>query len=227
FDADDTSITEGQFWPDDAGSLIFDARRALLQLVRGPFITAERNSELWQALMNNHNLIKARLADLFLELVVDMDTRIAFVRNAVSEDVRLPKAVKNLPLTLVDTVMVLTLRKELLIDASNRVFVGRDEIVEQLANYRPVTKLDEAAFKSRLDTSWGRLVTHGILQPSETEGRYEISPVLKLIFGADEVRAINEEFTQMLEEYQNNPEGFRQDGLREPEDEKDEKSIEE
>lgn len=198
--ADDDTITDGQLWAGDTGGLGFDARRALLQLIRGPFITAERNSELWQAILNNLAQIKSRLADLFLELVVDADAGLAFVRNAPSEEAKLPKAVKSLPLTLTDTVMVLTLRKELLLNSTNRVFVGRTELVDQLSNYRPVTKLDEAAFKSRLESSWGRLVKAGILQPIENEERCEVSPVLKLIFGVDEVMAVNAEFTRLLAE---------------------------
>jgi hypothetical protein len=202
----DGELTADQLWPGDSGGLGFAARRALLQLVRGPLISADKNGELWQALLNNHELIKSRLADLFLELAVDLDAGVAFVRNAVSEDEKLPKAVKNQPLTLIDTLMLLTLRKELLMDSLNRVFVSRSELLEQLANYRPIAKLDEAAFSDRLNSSWSRLVKAGILQPIEDESRCEISPVLKLIFGVDEVKAINAEFARMLAESEQNTE---------------------
>lgn len=188
------------YWPQDRGGLEFDARRTLLQLIRGPMITAENNSELWRALLNHRQSIEVRLADMFLELVIDHDAGIAFVRNAVSEQTELPKAVRSQPLTLIDTVMVLNLRKELLIGYPERVFIGREELFEQLSHYRPVVKLDEAAYRKRLDTSWSRLSKAGLLQDTDTEDRYEISPVLKLIFGADEVRAINAEFDLLLKE---------------------------
>jgi len=204
FGIEESEDIEGQLWPGDTGRLPYDARRTLLKLVCGPLITADRHSELWQALINNLGPIKARLADMFLELVVDRDAGVAFVRNAVSEDMRLPKSVRSLPLTLVDTILILTLRKELLMDSANRVFVGREETIEQLANYRPVTRLDESAFKDKLEKSWGKLVKAGILQPIETEARCEISPVLKLVFGVDEVKAVNAEFERMLEDSEEN-----------------------
>ncbi|MDR0501596.1 MAG: DUF4194 domain-containing protein [Coriobacteriales bacterium] len=181
--------TSERYWPADTGTLPFDARRALVALIRGPMLTAEKK-ELWQALQNNQEAIQSRLADLFLDLILDSDSGIAFVRNAEAEDGRVPKTVKSQRLSLVDTIMVLTLRKELLLDNSERVFVGREDLTRQLSHYRPVTKMDESAFKKRVETSWSRLVKAGLLQATETEERCEISPVLKLIFGVEEVKAI-------------------------------------
>jgi hypothetical protein len=178
-----------RLWPNDTGTLTFDARRALVALVRGPMLTAGKK-ELWQALLNNQVAIRSRLADLFLELIISDDTGIAFVKNAEAADGRIPKTVKSQRLTLIDTIVVLTLRKELLLDNSGRVFVSKEELIQQLAHYRPITRLDEAAFRKRIETSWSRMVKAGLLAAVETEERCEISPVLKLIFGIDEVKAI-------------------------------------
>ena len=38
-------------------------------------------------------------------------------------------------MTLLDTIMVLTLRKELQMGGANRVFIGQGELFEQLAQY--------------------------------------------------------------------------------------------
>lgn len=193
-------VPEEQYWQGDTGTLSFNARRALLHLLKGPYITSDNNKELWQALLNNQRAIKARLSDLFCELVVNSDEGIAFVRNAHAEDGDLPRAVKSQPLTLADTIMVLSLRRELLIDPSSRVFIGQDEMIDQLMHYRPVAHLDESAFRKRLETSWSRLVKAGILRPLETEERCEISPVLKLTFGAEEVRDVAAEFDCLMSE---------------------------
>jgi hypothetical protein len=171
----------------------------LLHLIRGPYLAAGRNRDLYQALLNNRRPIESRLADIFMELVVDQDAELAFVRNAQGADGRLPRAVRNMPLTTIDTLMVLTLRWELLMDSLNRVFIGRDEMLEQLANYRPISKLDEAGFHRRLMGSWSKLVKAGILRPVDgNEDRCEISPVLRLVFGTEEVRAIAQEFADLL-----------------------------
>lgn len=189
---------EHQLWLGDQGSLTFATRKALLQLVRGPLLTEEGNRSEWQALVNNLDLITSRLADMFLELVVDFDAGVAFVKNAFSEETQLPKAVKTLPLTLVDTIMLLHLRRELLVDNSSRIIIGREELFSQLANYRPVVKIDEAGFRKRLGHAWSKFVKAGILQPLDTEDRCEISPVLKLLFGVDEVKALSREYEQLL-----------------------------
>lgn len=192
--------SESHLWPGDSGTLDHATRKALLQLIRGPLLTEEGNRNEWQALVNNIDVVRSHLADIFLDLVIDYDTGVAFVKNASSEDVQLPKAVKTLPLTLVDTIMLLHLRRELLVDAGNRVIIGRDDLLAQLANYRPVAKLDEAAFRRRLGTAWGKFVKAGILLPLESEDRCEISTVLKLMFGVDEVKALSEEYASLLEQ---------------------------
>jgi len=191
---------ENQLWPGDQGEFDLMTRKAFLQLVRGPLLTEENNSNEWQALLDNIDLIKSRLANLFLDLVINYETGLAFVKNASSEDVSLPKAVRTLPLTLADTIMLLHLRRELLADSNNRVIIGREELLTQLANYRPVARLDEAAFRKRLASAWSKFVKSGILQPLDSEERCEISPVLSLLFGADEVRALSAEYEQLITE---------------------------
>lgn len=194
---DEASENDG-LWPGDVGTLGIDSRRALLHLVRGPMITAEGNRELWHAMLNDRQIIASRLADLFLELVVKEDDGIAFVQNAPAFDARIPKTVRNQPLTLIDTILVLTLRRELMISQEGRVFVGREETFAAVAQYRPLAKLDESAFRKRLEGSWSKLDNAGILMKANDDERYEISPVLRLIFGPDEVKAVNDAFDSML-----------------------------
>ena len=45
-----------QLWPQDRGTLPLDARAALLQLVRGPYIHETRDAKLWAALMAHRDL---------------------------------------------------------------------------------------------------------------------------------------------------------------------------
>ena len=187
-------------WEGDTGTLDFDARRALLQLLRGPSLVSDKHTELWQALLNHKAAISSRLADLFLELVVDEAAGTAFVRNAPADNPNAPKTVRNQPLTIIDTIMVLLLRRELLTCGFERALIGRGELFDQMAQYRPLAKLDESAYLKKLEASWAKLDNAGILQKTDAEDRYEISPVLKLIFGADEVRAVNEEFDRLLAE---------------------------
>ena len=105
-------------------------------------------------------------------------------------------------MTLLDTIMVLTLRKELQMGGTNRVFIGQSELFEQLAQYRRLESQDQSSYQSKLKASWNRLVEARILLKSDIEDRFEISPVLKLIFGTEEAAAVSEEFELMLKRAQ-------------------------
>ncbi|MCD8317093.1 MAG: DUF4194 domain-containing protein [Eggerthellaceae bacterium] len=197
-ESNDNDATE--LWPGDAGTLTFESRRALLQLIKGPMITAEANKELWQALLMDQASIESRLADLFLVLVLDEDEGIAFVQNAPAVDRKIPKAVRNQPLTLSDTILVLSLRRELMINREGRVFVDKEETFSSLSQYRPLEKLDEAGFRKRLERSWSKLEDEGMLLKAEGDERYEISPVLRLIFSTEEVKAVTDAIDSLVQD---------------------------
>ena len=195
--AEGASNEEG-LWPGDCGTLPLDARRALLQLLKGPMVTASRHGELWGAIASNRPLIESALANLFLTLVVSENEGIAFVRDAPAIDDRIPTTVRKQKLTFVDTILLLTLRRLLLLEGSGRAFVSKREAFDQLSAYRTVTALDEAGFLKKLEASWSKLAKTAILLPTEDEGRFEISPVLTLIFNAEEIEAVQAEYRALL-----------------------------
>ena len=82
--AAEAPLDDKRLWPEDTGTLPFDARCALLQLVRGPYLHEKRDAPLWRALLNHRAALASRLADLFLELCVDQEAGVAFAHNAVS-----------------------------------------------------------------------------------------------------------------------------------------------
>ena len=84
-------------WRGDAGELPDRTRRVLLRLVRGPYLSGAREAQLWAVLLTDEAVIRSRLADLFLELVIDRDNEFAFVRNAPADDA--PNAVRSESLT--------------------------------------------------------------------------------------------------------------------------------
>ena len=62
----------------DTGRLPLEGRRALCQLLIGPSIDQLRHPKLWPALIRSEAAIRSSLADLFLELVLDRDSGVAF-----------------------------------------------------------------------------------------------------------------------------------------------------
>lgn len=189
-----------RLWPQDMGTLPFEARSALLRLVKGPYISETGDGELWRALLNHTETIRSRLADLFLELIIDAEAGVAFAKNVTAEGREFPKAAASYRMTLLDTIMVLLLRRELQMAQSARVFIGKTDLFAQMEQYRPLESMDQSAFLKRLEASWGRIVKQRLLVKSDVEGRYEISPVLKLVFGAEEAKAVFDEYQLLLEQ---------------------------
>ena len=184
-------------WPGDTGSLRDESRRALLALVRGPYLSRDRSPQTWSALLADHTAIRSRLHDLFLELVLDAAAEVAFVRAVAGKGNDAPVAVRSESLTYLDTVMLLALRQRLIHDDGHgRVVVGQDELYEELQVFRTPDR-DEADFTKRLNSSWKKMRdTLRVLHTVE-EGRAEISPVVRLLVDPDRVRELKAAFEDL------------------------------
>ena len=196
-------MSDESLFPGDTGRLPDASRRALLELIRGPYLAADQNPAVWSALRSDEPEIRSRLHDLYLDLVLDAEGGFAFVRNVADlEGAGLPRTIRSLPLTFLDTAMLLVLRQALLAaHGERRVIVGRDEVFEQLAVYRTVDR-DERDFGRRLNSSWQRMrrdlrVVHAAGRAGD-EDRVELSPVLRLIVDAEQVRAIRDEYAALV-----------------------------
>ena len=196
-------MSDDALFDGDTGRLVEHSRRALLELIRGPYLSATQNPAVWSALRSDEDEIRSRLHDLYLELVLDADAGFAFVRNVADDDgLGLPRTIRSAPLTFLDTTMLLVLRQLLLAaHGERRVIVGRDEVFEQLAVYRTVDR-DERDFEKRMNASWLKMrntlrVVHAAGR-DEQEDRVELSPVLRLIVDADQVRAIRDEYAALV-----------------------------
>ncbi|WP_460800805.1 DUF4194 domain-containing protein [Microbacterium sp. GXF6406] len=188
---------EAAIWPGDTGALSIDARRALLKLIQGPYLSAQRATGPWSALLADESRIRSRLHELFLDLVLDRDAGFAFVRNAVTGEQDAPVAVRSEQLTFIDTAMLLVLRQMLLSgEQDGRVIVGRDDVFEQLAPLRTADR-DETDFAKRLNASWLKMRNKLRVVHALSDERVEISPVLRMLVDADQVRTIAAEYERI------------------------------
>lgn len=190
-----------RLWERDTGTLRSASRTVLAALIKGPYVSAKRHPKNWRALLADTDEIRSRLADMFLDLVIDDERGVAFVRNAETYDEDAPQVVRTSPLTLMDTAMLLQLRRELVsATGGGRVIVGREEIYEHLQAYRSQVSTDDAGFAKRINASWNKMDGLGILQRTATshvDGRFEISPVLRLIFGPEQIQAVRDEYARL------------------------------
>jgi len=188
------------FYLGDTGRLPLDARRALCQLLIGPSIDQLRHARLWPALLRSEAGIRAALSDLFLELVLDRDSGVAFTRQADTEDVEAPVLLRSSPLTFIDSVLLLYLRQQLAeADArGNRAVVADTEMAEALAVYEKNLSTDRAGFNRRVASAVQKMKDNHILtRLAGQEDRHEVSPALKLLFSAEDVAQLSAVYRQL------------------------------
>jgi hypothetical protein len=183
----------GALYVGDVGDLALDTRRVLVQLLAGPSLDARRHSHLWPILLRDEALIRSRLAELFLDLVLDRDTQVAFTRQADAGDLEVPVLLRRAPLTFIDSVLLLFLRQRLSqADVhAERAVIATDEVIEFLTTYERAANTDRAGFVKRVHASIEKIKKHSILQKIRAaEDRFEISPTLKLLFSVEEIQAL-------------------------------------
>lgn len=185
----------------DTGQLPLETRRVLVQLLLGPSIDATRQRHLWPVLLRDEAVLRSRLHDLFLELVIDTDQQVAFTRQVVAEDVEAPVLLRKAHLTFLETALVLFLRQRLTqADAAGeRAVVSYEDMQAHLSVFERVANPDQARF--------GRQVVGAIEKAKKLslvrqlpggQQRFEVSPTLKLLFPAEAIQALTQTYQALL-----------------------------
>ncbi|MCL2410912.1 MAG: DUF4194 domain-containing protein [Treponema sp.] len=186
----------------DTGELHLETRRVFIQLLSGPSLDGKRHTKLWPVLLRDEEIIRKRLSDLFLELVIDKDTQIAFTRQADTGDIDAPRLLRRSQLTFIDSVLLLHLR-QLLAQAEShgdRAVVSKNEITEHLNLYERTGNTDKAGFAKRIHASIEKFKERSILQKiPASEDRFEVSPALKLLFSAAEILELSNLYKNMAD----------------------------
>lgn len=187
-------------WPGDTGVIGEHARRALVELIKGPYLSGVKAPALWSGLLADEASIRSRLHEMFLDLIVDRVGEFAFVRNVNPAELKVPSTVRSAALTFLDTAMLLLLRQMLLTgEGGGRVIVGQEEVFEQLRVYRTADR-DETDFNKRLNATWLKMKnTLRVIHLAGSDDRAEISPVLRLIVDADQIAAISGEYRRIAQ----------------------------
>jgi hypothetical protein len=178
-------------YAEDTGELPVETRRVLVQLLAGPSIDGRRHGKLWPALIRDEALVRARLSELFLELVIDRDLQVAFTRQADTGEIDAPMLLRRTQLTFLDSALLLLLRQHLTkADArGERAVVTAGEIASHLTLYERALNTDKAGFNRRATAALKKMTQQKILiKLRGTEDRYEVAPALKLLFSPETIR---------------------------------------
>ena len=198
----DSSPTPSALFAADSGDLTLDTRRALVQLLSGPALDGRRHAKLWPVLLRDEEIIRKRLSELFLELVIDKDTLVAFTRQADTGELEVPQLLRRAQLTFIDSVLILYLRQRLTQadTQGERAVLSLDEVHDNLALYERAASTDRAGFVKRINASIEKVKKHNILQKVRgSDDRFEIAATLKLMFSAEEILALTTLYKRMAD----------------------------
>jgi hypothetical protein len=198
--APDTPVADTATFRGDTGSLPIDTRRVLVQLLLGPSVDARRQSKLWPVLLRDEAVVRSRMHELFLEVVIDHEQRVAFTRQVVSEDIDVPILLRKASLTFLDTALLLFLRQRLTqADAQGeRAVVSRDDMQEHLSVFERGSNPDHAKFEKQIVNAVDKAKKLSLLQFVRGSGeRYEVSPTLKLLFSAEEIQDLTRTYAAL------------------------------
>lgn len=183
----------------DKGELSADVRRVLVHLVRGPSIEERETPNLWVILVNNEEILKKRLADMFLDLIVDTESKFAYIRQSETGDVESVKLVREKQLSLIESLLLLFLRQRLAKASSEgvRAILAPEEIHNYMAVYEKSDSKDHAGFGKRVDAAITKLKTYHIVR--RVGPSWEISPALKLMITAEEVQSLTQVYERLAQ----------------------------
>ncbi|MBY0175873.1 DUF4194 domain-containing protein [Curtobacterium herbarum] len=170
----------------DEGRLDEPQRRALVALLRHPYVSARTHTDEWRAVLDAEHQLRSRLNDLFLELHVDRDREVAFKRQARSESTRrgFPTLLRDAPYTREETIVLVYLRMRLRADARpgpDQVVVDRAEILGHVSGFRPATATDRTRDEARVAKAIERLVTARVLLKTTDPDRFRIASVIEVL----------------------------------------------
>jgi len=192
----------GAAFAGDLGQLALETRRALVQLLLGPSVDGHRQSKLWLVLLRDEVILRSRLHDLFLDLVVDREQKVAFTRQVVADNIDAPVLLRRASLTFLESALVLFLRQRLThADAQGeRAVVSKTEVVEHLRVFERDKNVDHARFERQMENAVEKAKKLSLLHKLRGgDERFEISPTLKLLFPAEEIQALAHSYTAIAQ----------------------------
>ena len=186
----------------DTGSLPVDTRRVLVQLLLGPSVDAHRQSKLWPVLLRDEAIIRSRMHELFLEVVIDHEQQVAFTRQVTAEELEVPILLRKASLTFLETALLLFLLQRLTqADAQGeRAVVSLSDMQEHLGVFERDNNPDHARFGRQVVNAVDKAKKLSLLQRiRSSDERYEVAPTLKLLFSAEEIQQLTRTYAQLAQ----------------------------
>lgn len=217
----DAQISGAVAFAGDQGQLRIETRRVLVQLLLGPSVDARRQSRLWPVLLRDQAILRSRLHEMFLELVVDTEQQVAFTRQVVAEDIDAPILLRKANLTFLESALILFLRHRLTQadTAGERAVVSLDEMLEHLSVFERTSNADRARFEKQKANAVEKAKKLSLVRSLPgAEKRFEVAPTLKLLFPAEAIQELTRTYQALARGELVQVEADTQDEQLDPED---------
>jgi hypothetical protein len=178
----------------DEGGLHLEQRKALVALLKNRFISARTHPRDWAGLVRNPRLIRSRLNDMFLDLVLHPGPQVAWKRQVVPESGgRFPTLLHDLAWGREETVLLVFLRTQFRLETASgaeRAYVDRRDMEQYLTEHRPVSATDIAADRKRSARAIESMYRSGLLLGRSDADRWEISTAIDVLLPMEMLQSI-------------------------------------
>ena len=189
-----------RLYPGDTGTLPAETRQLLVNLLRGPYFERSRSVRLWEVLKANEKLVRERLCDLYLDLLIDDEFGVAFCRRPDLGDHEAPSLLNTVRLRFLDSAMLLELRDRLMRARAGgeRAVVTKVELAEMLRLFDRAADQNAPVFQKHFAGVLKRLTERRILLPLKSGDAMEISPVLPLLFPTADIESLRAAYVRRM-----------------------------
>ncbi|MCF6344936.1 MAG: DUF4194 domain-containing protein [Thiomicrorhabdus sp.] len=186
----------------ERGKMPPEARRVLVYLLKHGVILAAQKKTLFEIVCRYQPSIQNHLSDVYLKLVLDEKSGVAFVAQmdeSEMEETDMVSLMTRRTLSLYDTLVLLVLRKHYQERESAgelRIIIDIERIEAYLTPFLPLTNSMKSD-QRKISASLNKMVEKHLLSKVRgSEDRFEITPIIRYV--------VNAEFLEkMLETYQN------------------------
>lgn len=214
----------------DESDMPHDARRVLVHLLRQGSVMASQKPKVFEQLVRFEIEVRKHLSEVYLRLVLDQKTGVAFVASTNSEHVvetsedelyedefdseESATLIPRRTLSLFDTLILLVLRKHY----QERESAGEQKItidIERLESYlAPFLPITDHASKDRkkLLARVKEMIKRKVLSTIRgVEDRYEITPIIRYVVSANFLEEMLAEYIALASDKQENNQKERSD----------------
>ena len=204
----DSEAADRELYAGDTGTLPALTRQVLVHLLKGPYFERSRSERLWQELKVREKLIRSRLSDLYLDLLVDDELGVAFCRKPDLGDHDAPSLLNTVRLRFLDSAVLLELRDQLMRARANgeRAVVTSADVAEMLRLFDRSAGTNDRIFQQHFKAILRRLTERRILLTLKSGDAMEISPVLPLLFPTAAIDELKNAYLRRILEDAKTPE---------------------